>query len=110
MVTCRSYNLNGDPKSALAALAYLGIAVKRFVSKNVCYGICYDWEMHGQLAAVKDKSLSLSLIWQGIDIYLRVRPHGKVFHDPLAACCAIDQSIATRVSGVLNSLQGRELG
>jgi pyrimidine-specific ribonucleoside hydrolase len=70
LVTCRSYNLNGDPKSALAALAYLGIAVKRFVAKNVCYGICYDWEMHGQLG---DKSLSLSLIWQGIDIYLRVR-------------------------------------
>ena len=95
LVTCPSYNLNGDPKSATSAIAYPGIAVKRFVSKNVCHRVCYDWEIHAQLAAVKDKSLSLSLIWQGMDIYLRDRPQGKLLHDPLAACCAIDESIAS---------------
>jgi hypothetical protein len=26
-------------------------------------------------------------------LYLRTRPEGKILHDPLAACCAIDESI-----------------
>lgn len=94
-ITCPSYNLNGDPQSALTALSYSGIGIRRFVSKNVCHGVYYDQEMHDRFAEVKDKSLSLSLIWKGMDVYLRHKPTGKKFHDPLAACCAIDASIGT---------------
>ena len=71
MVTCPTYNLNGDPKSALAALTYLGIGVRRFVSKNVCHRVYYDQQMHERFRAVKDKSLSLALIYQGMDAYLQ---------------------------------------
>lgn len=118
MVTCPTYNLNGDPRSALAALAHPGIAVKRFVAKNVCHGVIYDHALHARIAAVKDRSRSLGLIWQGMETYLAKKGHkhqapldrtqptgadrepppdpaGKKFHDPLAACCAIDESIAT---------------
>ena len=35
----------------------------------------------------------MSLIWQGMNAYLKEVPTGKKFHDPLAACCAIDESI-----------------
>jgi pyrimidine-specific ribonucleoside hydrolase len=94
-VTCPTFNLNGDPKSALAALAHPGIGVRRFVSKNVCHGVVYDKAMHERFAAVKDGSRSLGLIWQGMEKYLRGRAEGKAFHDPLAACCAIDESIGT---------------
>jgi len=113
MVTCPTYNLNGDPKSALEALRYPGIGSRRFVSKNVCHGVIYDHEMHARIEGLKDKSESLRLIWQGMDVYLEkkgqkspTRPSppeveesapeamgGKAFHDPLAACCAIDPSI-----------------
>jgi inosine-uridine nucleoside N-ribohydrolase len=93
MVTCPTFNLNGDPKSALAALAYPGIGRKRFVSKNVCHGVVYDEAMHQRFTAVKDKSLSLKLIYQGMESYLQKSPSGKAFHDPLAACCAIDEAI-----------------
>ena len=30
-----------------------------------------------------------------MDAYLKNKPTGKKFHDPLAACCAIDKSIGT---------------
>jgi pyrimidine-specific ribonucleoside hydrolase len=95
MATCPTYNLNGDPASALAILRFPRIGIRRFVSKNVCHGVCYDREMHSRFEAVKDKSLSLELIWKGMGVYLGNQPAGKKFHDPLAACCAIDDSIGT---------------
>lgn len=93
--TCPSFNLNGDPKAVLAAHAHPGIRVRRFVSKNVCHGVVYDAELHAQVAAVRERSPSLALIWQGMDHYLRQSPAGKIFHDPLAACCAIEESIGS---------------
>src|SRR5262249_36109185 len=69
--------------------------VRRFVSKNVCHGVVYDQAMHKHFAAVKEGSRSLALIWQGMEVYLRRQEEGKAFHDPLAACCAIDESIGT---------------
>ena len=94
MRTCPTYNFNGDPKSALAALSYDGIGERLLVSKNVCHGVYYDREVHERVTAVKDKSLSMQMIHKGMDLYLRKHPQGKKFHDPLAACCAIDDSIA----------------
>jgi pyrimidine-specific ribonucleoside hydrolase len=93
--TCPTYNLNGDPKAALAALAAPGIAVRRLVSKNVCHGVRYDRQMHSRFEALKGRSRSLGLIWQGMDVYLSKEPEGKKFHDPLAACCAIDEAVGT---------------
>lgn len=93
LTTSPTTNLNAHPKSTLAALAYPDIGVKHFVSKNVCHGVIYDQVMHEQFAAIKDRSLSHALIWQGMDVFLKVVPDGKKFHDPLAACCAIDEGI-----------------
>lgn len=114
MVTCPTYNLNGDPRSALAVIASPLIADKRFVSKNVCHDVHYDQALHAQVAGRRGQSPSLDRIWQGMEVYLhdRHRPspdagevpekpthressdaRGKKFHDPLAACCAIDPSI-----------------
>jgi pyrimidine-specific ribonucleoside hydrolase len=95
MTTCPTYNLNGDPASALEVLGFPGVGIRRFVSKNVCHGVWYDREMHLRFEAVKDKSLSHRLIWKGMDAYLSRQPAGKKFHDPLTACCAIDESIGT---------------
>lgn len=91
--TCPSFNLNGDPKSVLAALAHPGIGARRFVAKNVCHGVVYDAALHEQVGAVRRHSASLDLIWRGMEHYLRHHPAGKILHDPLAACCALDESI-----------------
>jgi inosine-uridine nucleoside N-ribohydrolase len=95
LVTCPSFNLNGDPKSALLAVAHPRIGERRLVAKNVCHGVVYDPALHERVAAVRDASASLALIWAGMQHYLKEHPGGKIFHDPLAACCAIDPSIAT---------------
>jgi inosine-uridine nucleoside N-ribohydrolase len=39
------------------------------------------------------RTRSLELIVRGMRSYLERRPEGKAFHDPLAACCAIDPEI-----------------
>jgi len=91
--TCPTYNLNGDSQSALRLLTYEGIPRRWFVSKNVCHGVKYDQELHKRVYILKEKSLSLSLIYKGMDAYLTKNHEGKKFHDPLAACCAIDRSI-----------------
>ena len=93
MRTCPSYNMNGDPRSALRAIDHPGIMERRFVSKNVCHGVTYDAALHARVTAVKDTSRSLEIIWRGMSRYLNDRPSGKLFHDPLAACCAINMEI-----------------
>lgn len=95
LVTCPTHNLIVDKKATQRTLDYAGFAVQYFVSKNVCHRVVYDSAMHAELAAIKDSSQSLSLIWQGMDAYLKAVPHGKMLHDPLAACCAIDIRIGT---------------
>jgi inosine-uridine nucleoside N-ribohydrolase len=94
LTTCPTFNLNGDPKSALLALAHPAVRLRRLVSKNVCHGVVYDPALHARVTAVKDRSAALALMWRGMEHYLDGRPGGKIFHDPLAACCAIDPTIA----------------
>lgn len=103
-VTCPTFNLNGDIDSAFKALASKQINARYFVSKNVCHGVYYDVQMHNLLAQKKENSLSLQMIYQGMDFFLNKKFKlqksddqviGKKLHDPLAACCAIDLNIGT---------------
>jgi pyrimidine-specific ribonucleoside hydrolase len=51
-VTCPTYNLNGDPASALSLLQRRAwFSDLRFVSKNVCHGVKYDMAMHARFEA-----------------------------------------------------------
>lgn len=93
--TCPTYNLMGDSRAAHLLLNYDKIGLRRFVSKNVCHRVIYDWDLHEQITAIKDKSSALAKIWQGMEAYLQKRPTGKMLHDPLAAACAIDSTIGT---------------
>lgn len=45
----------------------------------------------------RDATAGLALMYAGMECYLRDVPEGKIFHDPLAACVALDRSIATFV-------------
>jgi inosine-uridine nucleoside N-ribohydrolase len=93
--TCLSFNFNGDSKGAKLALNSEQIAKKYLVSKNVCHGIIYDADFHEKLRDFKNKTIGLGMIFKGMELYLRQKPDGKIFHDPLAACIAISPSIAT---------------
>lgn len=92
-ITCPTFNLNGDVNAALKVFASDKISERRCVSKNVCHGVVYDLGMHKFIEPFKNKNLGLSLLFAGMEVYLNGRPSGKAFHDPLAACVAIDNSI-----------------
>jgi inosine-uridine nucleoside N-ribohydrolase len=100
--TCPSFNLNGDPKSVFRVLEHrTSFSELHFVSKNVCHGVIYDSALHARaqqaLATMAPGSRphqSWSLMVQGMSHYLSKHPDGKAFHDPLAACCAIEPSLA----------------
>lgn len=93
--TCASFNVGGAPKAVFDAIAHPGIKEKWFVSKNVCHGVAYDAALHAEMGKVCDQSLALSLIHRSMGAYLKRNPAGKLLHDPLAACCAINPNIGT---------------
>lgn len=95
--TCPTFNLNGDIPSAFAVLEYPNISIRRFVSKNVCHGVYYDRTVHERFLSLGKLRKNQQWIIRGMEHYLSRHPQGKKFHDPLAACCAIDESIGTWV-------------
>jgi inosine-uridine nucleoside N-ribohydrolase len=93
-VAAPSHNLLGDSKATKKILNYHPIHGKYFVSKNVCHRVIYDRDLHNLVGDKRSQSQALGLIWQGMDKYFHINPNGKMFHDPLAACCAINPDIA----------------
>lgn len=93
-ITCPTFNLGSDINAAKIVLNSSSIREKYFVSKNVCHGVIYDRNLHEILEPIHHRSQSLDEIYGVMSIYLdKQKKHGKAFHDPLAACCAIDLSI-----------------
>jgi pyrimidine-specific ribonucleoside hydrolase len=93
METCATFNFNGNPKGAEWLLGTHRVQKRHCISKNVCHGMAYDREMHEQVAPHKDKNAALSLLYKGMDVYLKNKPRGKLFHDPLAAAAMINPDI-----------------
>lgn len=92
-ITCPTFNLNGDVKAALNVLSSNKISEKIFVSKNVCHGVIYDQKMHEFMQPYKNNNIGLNMLICGMEYYLSNKPTGKAFHDPLAACVAINKDI-----------------
>lgn len=95
MITCPTFNLNGDVKSALKILESNNILQRWFISKNVCHSslVKYEKDMHKFMQPYTINNVGLKLLYNGMDKYLSNKREGKSFHDPLAACCAINQSV-----------------
>lgn len=91
--TCPTFNLNGDVRAAWTVLGYKDVGMRLMVSKNVCHGVAYDKALHERIRPVKDRNAGLAMIFEGMDLCLRKRPEGKLFHDPMAACVAIDERV-----------------
>lgn len=91
--TCPTYNFNGAHADALLALDAPEIAARWLVSKNVCHRVVYDAALHARVTAARHQREGLRRVWEAMEAYLRKKPSGKKFHDPLAACCALDPEI-----------------
>ncbi|NMO14165.1 nucleoside hydrolase [Pyxidicoccus fallax] len=93
--TCPTFNFNGDPKGALLALSSDRIGSRDLVSKNVTHGVAWDAAFHERVRPYRESTAGLVLIFQAMERYLREKPDGKLLHDPIAACAAIDRDIVT---------------
>ena len=95
--TCSTFNLNGDVVAAKAVLSHVGLGSRRLVSKNVCHGVAWDRGMHERmrLRPRLPSHAGLSMAFEAMGLYLGRRPEGKLLHDPLAACAALDPSFVT---------------
>jgi hypothetical protein len=76
-----------------AILRCPGIERRLFVSKNVTDRVVYDRSLHSLLEPLRDRSVALQLIWQGMDCYLGPRHAAKKLHDVLTAACALDEGV-----------------
>ncbi|WP_338866204.1 nucleoside hydrolase [Myxococcus stipitatus] len=93
--TCPTFNFNGDPKGALLALSSERVGRRELVSKNVTHGVAYDEAFHERMRPHRTKTAGLALVFEAMERYLSAKPEGKLLHDPIAACAAIDPSIVT---------------
>lgn len=91
--TCPSFNPNGAPDAFLGMLADPRLRERVLVSKNVCHGVSWDRAFHERVLGLPRRTDGLELVAQGMDAYLLKRPEGKLLHDPLAACVAINRSV-----------------
>jgi inosine-uridine nucleoside N-ribohydrolase len=107
MTSCLSFNFNGDKKGTLLALGSEQIRRRDLVSKNVTHGVIYDATFHDRLAPHRTATAGLALVHEAMGYYLAENPLGKMFHDPLAACVAIDPAIATLVEIEVVYTEGR---
>jgi len=96
-ITCPTFNLNGDVPAAKAVLSSQNIKERIAVSKNVCHGVVYDQAMHEFMLPHKGANIGFDLMIAGMDKYLKKTPTGKAFHDPLAACVAINPKVCILV-------------
>ena len=90
--TCASSNFS-DFRQARKLLASPNIKEKYIVSKNVTHGVVYDQYFHEQMRPYKDNCFGLHLIYNGMELYLKKKPSGKKFHDPLAACVVVNPDV-----------------
>lgn len=91
--TCPTFNLNGDVPAAKDVLSNVRVLERHLVSKNVCHGVVYDFAMHDRMIDVENPNPGFVMMREGMRKFLSKHPTGKAFHDPLAACTAIDPGI-----------------
>jgi pyrimidine-specific ribonucleoside hydrolase len=92
--TCPSSNFS-DFRQVRKLLDNKNFIEKCIVSKNVTHKAVYDVGLHARMEPLKNSCIGLNLIYSGMDLYLKKKPYGKKFHDPLAACVVVNPDICT---------------
>lgn len=97
--TVSTFNLNGDPKAALALTSiYNPFRIIRMVGKNVCHGFIFGKNDIAKLP--KGKHRGLDLMIDGMEFYYQNKPDGKAMHDILAALMHINPEHGKWVKGL----------
>lgn len=98
LLTCPTFNLNGDPKAALVLLTSPRMRHINMVSKNVCHGCIFGPQEAEKLP--KGAHAGLDLLLEGMQVYFqKVNPKGKALHDTIAAGLMLHPRSANWVQG-----------
>jgi pyrimidine-specific ribonucleoside hydrolase len=87
MLTCPTFNLNGNPLAAETLLS-LPLQERRLISKNVCHGAIFTKADAEQLLPYRQQNKGLDLFLRAVDI------KEKALHDTVAALLSIDPLLA----------------
>ncbi|MCD6069242.1 MAG: inosine-uridine preferring nucleoside hydrolase superfamily [Bacteroidetes bacterium] len=87
MITCPTFNLNGNPIAAEKLLS-LPMQERRLISKNVCHGAIFTKANAELLIPYRQHNKGLDLFLQAVSI------KEKALHDTVAALLSIDPSLA----------------
>jgi pyrimidine-specific ribonucleoside hydrolase len=105
--SCESFNFGHDPAGARAALASGRIGDRRLVSKNVTHGVAWDAALQARVAQLDDPPAGVGLAAEGMGLYLRRWPEGKLLHDPLALAAVVDPGAFAWVEAEVYGEHGR---
>lgn len=98
LLTCPSFNVNGDPRAALELFGSPQVAAKDLVTKAVCHGLIFGPAQLLQVAA--GAHAGLDLLREGMAAYVQKHPAGKALHDVVAAALALSPELGTWVPAV----------
>jgi pyrimidine-specific ribonucleoside hydrolase len=93
LITTESHNLGANKKATLAVLADDRVRLRQLVSKNVTHATAWDRPLQDRMQALDGLAPGMQLAREAMAVLLREAPEGKLLHDPLAACAAIDPGI-----------------
>lgn len=99
MMTCPTFNLNGDKKAGQIFIDDTRFK-RRFVGKNVCHGIYWNKERYQTMYDRWEGNAlePINLMLMASKMYFSKHPEKK-FHDPTAAVCMLHPEIGTYVKG-----------
>lgn len=107
LVTCPTFNLGGDKKSAQLFVDTPQVASKWFVGKNVCHSVVYEpktLDLHK--ASVRRREgqglpEGQRMFLDAMELFFGQGAPFKAFHDPLAAWCLLHPDRAQWIDGRL---------
>lgn len=95
LTTVESHNFGANKRATLFVLADQRVHRREIVSKNVTHGVAWESSLHAKIGALTGATPGLRLAHEAMTVLLREEPAGKLLHDPLAACAAIDPGIVS---------------
>lgn len=96
LLTCPTFNLNGDIPAAKLVLSSPLIQRKYLVSKNICHSVTYNSKLNDCITtaiSLNPNTSATSHLQMIQSVMSRYGGGEKKLHDPFAACCAINRSI-----------------
>ncbi|MHA1311783.1 MAG: nucleoside hydrolase [Candidatus Helarchaeota archaeon] len=91
--TFRAHNFDLYLEGAWKFLNSPNIEKKYLISKDVTHFVIYDHELHKLVKKKTAEHPAWRLIWDSMEYYLKKHSRGKILHDPLAVCAAINPEI-----------------